>query len=177
MTRAPGKPFLESMLAQPAVVPAYLAAMVRLHLQIHGCAAQTLPSHKAKLLGALGRVTKRLGNARWKRLREALEALPTGAGLCHLDFHPLNILGDPESPMVVDWLDASAGDPAADVCRTLVLLTPHVPQVAEAYVDAYLAASNLTREAVLAWRPVIAGARLAEGVPEEDYLMSLAEEV
>ena len=176
MTRAPGKPFLEAMLADVSAVPTHLEAMVRLHRQIHSHVVPILPPHKAKLADALGRAT-RLGNEHRAKLTEALHALPTGRQLCHLDFHPLNIIGTPDDAMVIDWLDASAGDPAADVCRTLVLLTPHVPQVAEAYVDAYIAASGLTRTSVLAWRPVIAGARLAEGVPEEDYLMSLAEAI
>jgi Ser/Thr protein kinase RdoA (MazF antagonist) len=176
MTRAPGKPFLEAMLADAAALPARLAAMVRLHRAIHSHIVPILPPHKAKLSDALGRASRLSDRLRGK-LIEALAALPTGRQLCHLDYHPLNIIGTPGDAMVIDWLDASAGDPAADVCRTLVLLTPHVPQVAEAYVDAYVAASGLTREAVLAWRPVIAGARLSEGVPEEDFLMALAEEV
>lgn len=176
MTRAPGKPFLEAMLADAAVIPPHLDAMVRMHRQIHSHAIPVLPPHKAKLADALGRAP-RLGDKRRAQLIDALDALPTGRRLCHLDYHPLNIIGTPDDAIVIDWLDASSGDPAADVCRTLVLLTPHVPQVAEAYVDAYVAASGVTREAVLAWRPVIAGARLAEGVPEEDYLMSLAEAV
>ena len=176
MTRAPGRPFLEAMLAEMESVPVHLEAMVRLHRAIHSHAVPVLPPHKAKLRDALGRAA-RLSDTHRAKLIGALDALPTGRQLCHLDYHPLNIIGTPDDAMVIDWLDASAGDPAADVCRTLVLLTPHVPQVAEAYVDAYVAASGLTREAVLAWRPVIAGARLAEGVPEEDYLMSLAEEL
>jgi aminoglycoside phosphotransferase (APT) family kinase protein len=175
MTRAPGKPFLEAMLADPAAVPAHIAAMVRLHRSIHSHVIPMLPPHKAKLADALGRAA-RLSDAHRGKLLDALDTLPTGRTLCHLDYHPLNIIGTPDDAMVIDWLDASAGDPAADVCRTLVLLTPHVPEIAELYLATYVVASGLSPDAVLAWRPVIAGARLAEGVPEEDYLMSLVEE-
>jgi Ser/Thr protein kinase RdoA (MazF antagonist) len=176
MTRAPGQPFLEAMTADASAAPAYLEAMVRLHRLFHSHTVTTLPSHKAKLAMAIGRAA-RLGEALRARLIEALHGLPANDRLCHLDFHPLNILGEPETAMVVDWLDASAGDPAADVCRTVVLLTPHVPEFAEAYLNGYVAASGIDRNAVLAWLPVIAGARLAEGVPEEEFLMSLAEGV
>ena len=174
--RAQGKPFFDAMMSDQAAVPEHLAAMVRRHRQIHEHTVPTLPSHKAKLAGAIGRA-KPLNTTLRSRLLAALHELPTGDRLCHLDFHPQNILGDPAHPMIVDWLDASAGDPAADVCRSVIIIEPHMPAFAEAYLDAYIAASGLHRDAILAWRPVIAGGRLAEGVPETDYLMALAEAV
>jgi aminoglycoside phosphotransferase (APT) family kinase protein len=176
MGRAKGKPFLDAMMSDQAAVPSHLSAMVRLHRQIHAHTVPTLPSHKAKLAGAIGRA-KPLNATLRSRLLAALNELPTGDRLCHLDFHPQNILGDPANPMIVDWLDASAGDPAADVCRTHVIIAPHMPAFADSYVDAYLADSGLDRAAVTSWRPVIAGGRLAEGVPETDYLLALAEAV
>lgn len=174
MTRAPGRTFLEAMMADAAVVPDHLQAMVALQVRIHGHAVRTLPSHKAKL-GAAIRKAPLLSDALRARLLERLASLPAGESLCHLDFHPGNIIGTPQSAMVVDWLDASLGDPAADACRSHVLLTPHVPAMADAYLAAYVAASAVEAPAIEAWRPVIAGARLAEGVPETDYLLALAE--
>jgi aminoglycoside phosphotransferase (APT) family kinase protein len=53
---------------------------------------------------------------------ELLGSLPSGDRLCHGDFHPGNMLGSLDAPVVIDWGDASRGSPAADVARTLVLL-------------------------------------------------------
>jgi hypothetical protein len=67
----------------------------------------------------------------------------------------------------VDWLDARSGDPAADVCRSYVLIKHSAPELAAAYVDAYAAAGGKSGEIILSWLPFVAAARLAEGVPNE----------
>ena len=74
----------------------------------------------------------------------------------------------------IDWLDASRGEPAADVCRSYVLLQPLVPEIASAYIDAYSRVSGQDRDAILKWLPFVAAARLAEGVPEMDALIGMA---
>ncbi len=99
-----------------------------------------------------------------------------GDRLCHGDFHPLNLLGSPGHETLVDWLDATRGDPAADVCRSYVLIKRMVPQIAAAYVAAYIAVSDESLERISSWLPFVAAARLAEGVPEEaDELVALAD--
>jgi aminoglycoside phosphotransferase (APT) family kinase protein len=46
-----------------------------------------------------------------------------GTALLHLDLHPLNVLLAPSGPVVIDWPNARAGDPATDVALTWVLMT------------------------------------------------------
>jgi hypothetical protein len=72
-----------------------------------------------------------------------------------------------------DWPNASQGDPAADVCRTYVLLRSVSSELASAYVDAYSRVSGESRDAILNWLPFVAAARLSEGVPEVDDLMKM----
>ena len=93
--------------------------------------------------------------------------MPDGNRLCHGDLHPENIIGTPEKAVIIDWLNAARGDPAADICRSYLLLFLHVPGIAEAYVDTYCGVSHISRRRVLRWLPVIAAARLAENVPLE----------
>ena len=47
---------------------------------------------------------------------------PGGTGsVLHLDLHPLNVILTPDrGPFVIDWTNASAGDPAFDLARTIV---------------------------------------------------------
>jgi aminoglycoside phosphotransferase (APT) family kinase protein len=173
MTRAEGPSFADVMRAQPERVPDYLKAMARLHSRVHGHPGTELGSLKARLASNIKQATK-LGEARQTVLLEQLGTMPEGEHLCHGDFHPLNILGPPGSEIVVDWPDATRGDPAADVCRSFVLIRPVAPEVAGAYVEAY-ASGGETREKVYRWVPFIAAARIAEGVPdEEEGLMEMA---
>ena len=49
---------------------------------------------------------------------------PGGTGsVLHLDLHPLNVILTPDrGPVVFDWANAAAGDPAFDLARTLVTI-------------------------------------------------------
>jgi aminoglycoside phosphotransferase (APT) family kinase protein len=51
-----------------------------------------------------------------------------GSTLLHLDLHPLNVLVGPDGPMVIDWVNASVGDPAYDVAYAwMVMAIADVP--------------------------------------------------
>jgi hypothetical protein len=165
MTRAEGPPLADAI-HSPDQLPACLERMARLQIAIHSRPGTHLGSLKARLAANIGRAGM-LGEALQRRLLEGLAALPEGDRLCHGDFHPWNILGPPGREVVVDWLDACTGDPAADVCRTHVLIRPVAPDLADAYVEVYAAAANESKDRILAWLPFVAAARLAEGVPDE----------
>lgn len=59
-----------------------------------------------------------------RSLRESLARLPHQQNrLLHLDYHPLNVLTDGRRITgVIDWTNARAGDPRADIARTLTIL-------------------------------------------------------
>ena len=116
-------------------------------------------------------------------LARALEFVPPQAGtpcLCHGDLHPSNVLLGRDGPVIVDWFDASRGDPIADVARSSLLLLSegadpprHLPGADRATLgvltDAYLARLGehleIDHELLARWQAVNAVARIAEGVP------------
>jgi aminoglycoside phosphotransferase (APT) family kinase protein len=51
-----------------------------------------------------------------------LATLPDADRLCHGDFHPGNILCGTHGPSVIDWADATRGDPMGDLARTRLIL-------------------------------------------------------
>ena len=144
-----------------------MALMVKLHRRIHAAAVPGLLPLKSRMADRIGRAVQ-LNEIVRHDLLARLEAMPEGERVCHGDFHPFNILGSSETARVVDWLDATSGDPAADVCRTFVLMRNFDATLAETYVSAYAAAGGASETTIYAWLPFVAAARLAENVPAED---------
>ena len=53
---------------------------------------------------------------------------PDGGTLLHLDLHPLNVILGPDGPVVIDWTNAAAGEPALDPALVWVIFrTSGVP--------------------------------------------------
>jgi aminoglycoside phosphotransferase (APT) family kinase protein len=175
MSRVEGTSFADALFARPALMPDYMKEMARLQLAVHRHTATLLSSLKVRLLGNI-RKAMVLGSARQSALLDRMANMPDGDQLCHGDFHPLNILGTPGSASIVDWLDATRGEPAADVCRSYLLIRHLDPAWASTYLDAYAAESGASPDNILGWLPLVAGARLAEDVPSEaEALMAMVD--
>ena len=158
--------FAERMREDPSVIPECLQALARLHARIHSQPARQLGNLKARLATNIA-ATGLLDEPLKQILLGRLAGMPDGDRLCHGDFHPVNVLGQNLLPIVIDWADASCGDPAADVCRSYLLLKLHAEDIAEPYLDAYCNITNTSRASILDWLPYVAAARLAEDVPDD----------
>ena len=145
MSCAEGPCFVDAMRDHPERLPGYLAAMAQLQFRVHSHPGTRLGGLKVRLAGDISRATM-LGEARRNVLLEQLAAMPEGERLCHGDFHPLNILGPVGREVLVDWLDATRGDPATDVCRSFVLMRHWASEAAAAYVEAYAGVGGETPE-------------------------------
>jgi hypothetical protein len=158
--------FVDRMRGSPDQVPRYLDRMARLHVTIHRHVAIPFTSLKVRLTarieGAPGLEDQQRG-----ALLKGLSAMPDGDRLCHGDLHPLNILGDTATPMIIDWPDACRGDPAADVCRSYLLLMLHASELATPYLDAYCRLAGISHQRIFDWLSYVAAAKLAEKVPGE----------
>jgi aminoglycoside phosphotransferase (APT) family kinase protein len=146
---------------------------------------------------AFGWMIERAGDALGSRARTAalqrLAALPDGSAVCHGDMHPGNVLLTPTGPVVIDWLTAGCGPPAADVARTLLLLRDaaipkEIPAVersaiqvvrrvfAARYLAEYRRFRTLDQRAVELWRLPVLAARLGEGIEaERDFILERVE--
>jgi aminoglycoside phosphotransferase (APT) family kinase protein len=144
----------------------------------------TLPSQRDRLVSKI----------RWSAatvdasLARALDLLPARAippRVCHGDLHPSNILLGQDGPTLVDWFDASRGDPVADVARTSLTLLGdgaaaprHLPgsdrRTLAVLTGAYLArlrgSLEIGHELLARWQAIEAVARMAEGVPRSALL-------
>jgi hypothetical protein len=164
--RVSDESFANRMCGSPDQIPQYLDHMAGLHVAIHRHVAIAFTSLKVRLIARI-KDAPHLEDRHRGALLIGLAAIPDGDRLCHGDLHPLNILGDVDKPMIVDWPDACRGDPAADVCRSYVLLTLHASELAAPYLHAYCRLGKISRQAILDWLPYVAAAKLAEKVPGE----------
>ncbi len=116
-----------------------------------------------------------------------LGSRPDGRAICHGDLYPGNILVSGSRVAAIDWIDASLGHPHGDVARTALLIEMarswlldcgqkwRLDLFAATYLESYAAGALDLREEVELWLPIMAGARLAEGIVEEvEHLMALA---
>jgi aminoglycoside phosphotransferase (APT) family kinase protein len=112
----------------------------------------------------------------------ALDARPVGQSICHMDFHPDNILITQAGARIIDWPNVCAGNPWADVARTYLMLTIGEPPpgssfarililarelLRRTYLNRYLTIHPDTNHELAAWTPIIAAARLADNIPGE----------
>lgn len=157
------------------------SVMARAHLRVLGSRTDQLPDIKV-FLAAKIKGTNPLSAPQRRRLIDLLDDLPDGDQVLHGDLHPLNVFLTETGPMVIDWMDAARGSPAADIARSLFLVSPYAipPEFPRrrtlgwlarglriAYLRSMLQGTGLGYDEIRRWRlPVLAG-RLSEGIEHE----------
>jgi len=184
MERIEGADYLTLMGKQPWLVFSVGSLSGRVHAKLHeAVASDALPELRA-LLRARIQTCARLPQHLAQFAIERLEALPDGDRLCHGDFHPGNLLRSKGGPVVIDWTNATRGDPDADVARTDLMLRvgeppPGSPVIVRVlariggrillwrYLSAYRRGRPVSDQALSSWAVPIAAARIAEGIESE----------
>ena len=189
--RVDGPTMLALLANEPQRMEELASVFGALHAQMHRSAGISLPNQRAALERAIAYAPALPEHLRGRALQH-LARLPGGDTICHGDFHPDNIVMTAQGPAIIDWMTATCGNPAADVARTTLLfrtaVAPERDRVRAAVLEevrdrfyaiyrrAYEAELPLAQAEVEAWLPVLAAARLAEGVPEEeDRLLRIVE--
>jgi len=194
--RVNGPSMLQALQRRPWRVLRYARRLSALQAQIH---AQTpAPAFRADVPAQREKLTRKVHQAAAPpaRLRSAvlvaLQAMPEASRICHGDFHPGNVLLTAEGAVIIDWIDATCGNPLADVARTSVILLGAVEggQIPSPfmrafvrlfhgrYIHHYFRLRPGGMEEYHRWLPIVAAARLSEGMPElEAWLIRQAERV
>jgi aminoglycoside phosphotransferase (APT) family kinase protein len=184
LERVPGRDLLSVLERRPWLLRRAGRVMAEVHAAMHDeVAPPSLPELHAELQARIEHASD-LPQPLAAFALELLDGLPPGDRLCHGDLHPGNVLGTWDRPVVIDWGDASSGDPVADVARTDLLLrigTPPpgtslplrvlIPMGRRLLADRYLAVYRRLHPVGIGrlerWKVVRAAARFAEGVEEE----------
>ncbi len=179
--RLAGHSMLEELLGQPETVSKNARILAELQAAIHEIeSVPGVPGQREKLKHKI-RGAKGLSENQVKRLIEALGELPDGARLCHGDLHPANVILTLHGPVVIDWIDAALGNPSADVARTDIIMSGIEAGVSSAnealadlarrfltvYKDRYFDLVPGRAAEFGAWRSIVAGGRMNEGIEEQ----------
>ena len=189
--RVEGPSMLEALSASPGDVDSFARDMAAIQRELQAAPApDPLPDLRGRVAG---KIETAIGVSSHDRVeaRKMLDGLPSGTSVCHGDLHPGNILLGRRGPVVIDWFDATAGAPIADIVRTSLIIRPmrtvsapppHLPGVRCAvlerfhriYVGCMLGDLDAGPVAALSWEAVLAVSRLAEPVGRElDDLVSI----
>ena len=184
MERVEGDGLAGALRSRPWAVGVTARALAQCQVDIHAIQApDSLPALSVELrrrIGSSDAVPTELADL----AVGVLERLPDGDRLCHGDFHIANVLGTLNRPTVIDWPNASRGDPDADVAHTNILhrfgrpregttrLEKTVVNIgrnvfASRYLSAYRSLRALDSDRLYAWETVRAAARLSTEVPRE----------
>lgn len=187
--RIDGQSMLEVAPRQPWRVFNLAKRFAALHAQMHEHVfTADVPTQRSKFeyrIQHLDQLPESLRN----RLLERLASLPDGKQICHGDFHPANVLVSKQGDMVIDWIDASRGNPLADAARVTIILTGSAESSQarnpfekafirifhSVYLKEYFRLRPGGEEEYRRWLPIVAAARLTEEIKEiESWLIQQA---
>lgn len=181
-----GSSMLGEIQKKPWKADQYAKLLAEIHYKIHRTKIEgdCIQDYKKTMEQNILR-TDLLSEAKKQEILLNLKQLPEGDALCHGDFHPGNVIMNGGKPVVIDWMLAVSGNPAADVARTLLLLKsgalpPGTSKIflifvrilrrhlSSVYLRHYLRISGVKKEEVFRWKIPIVAARLTEWVPDAE---------
>ncbi|WP_367898851.1 phosphotransferase family protein [Leptospira sp. WS58.C1] len=141
-----------------------------LHLDLHNKKTKKMKDIRSEAIKTLSREPiSFLSKEEKKVAKQLLGSLPEGSSILHLDFHPENVVVTKDSFVIIDWMTALRGDPAADVASTVFLfqdaeLWPGTPFlkilfytvvrkfILKGYLKRYLSVSGMDWKDIERWR-------------------------
>ncbi len=186
--RVDGPSMEDTITARLWTLPRSARLVAELHSDMHvSSVIPELPSQRQQLESKI-RAAEALSSDLRDAALKALDKMPDDDRVCHGDFHPDNILMSARGPVIIDWRDASRGNPLADVARSSVLLLGatapglRVPRLLKLiprllriiYLRRYFQLRPDDRRQLAVWQPLVAAARLSENISGlQEWLLSL----
>ncbi len=171
----------DGLTAAPWRIFHFARRTAELHALIHDSPIMSeVPPQRERLINKIHDAVSLPADVR-KKVLAALQKLPNDYRLCHGDFHPANILITVQKEFIIDWIDATLGNPVADVARTtIILLGAAARQIQQPfykwvvhlfhtiYLNHYFSLRPASKHEYALWLPVVAAARMSENITELD---------
>ena len=185
-----GNNMSEEILKNPLKIRKFAQLLAKLHVEMHKQRIPDIRSQKAYFEQRI-KGEQLLNKTQKQIIINHLRNLESGSILCHGDFHLENVLLSKKGPSVIDWSNLTAGNPHADISRTLYILKHgHDPSSSERssllnflinffrfyfvkkYFRSYKRQAKVSLKQVRKWNLIIYAVRLGEEIREEqDYLL------
>jgi aminoglycoside phosphotransferase len=144
----------------------------QIHYDIHKKAIDELPSQYDFLKNRILKLRSILRD-KTTSLISLLDNIPIDNKLCHGDYQPLNIIGDTNKYVVIDWNGACSGNPILDVAWSYMTLNSPIinhllgeliseifANFANDYLSCYCKLTGIHGEQILNCLPIVATRRL-----------------
>lgn len=176
-----GDLLLDEAVGEPSRLRRWGKRLGDIHTEVLAHASPDLPSLRDVLAHKIDATD--LDGPHKRAAKDRLFTLPEADNVLHGDFHPGNVILAQDGPVLIDWIDAARGAAAADIVRTLWLLSPAtVPEgisgrgfrttvqsiFRRAYRTRVLRGAGVSPLEIDLWRLPVFAARLSEGIEHED---------
>ena len=168
-----GKPLSQLMEEHPEKLEEYLQFFVKIQLEVLSKKVPLLSRIKDKFRRKLTEATNISNEVRYDLLQR-LEGMKNHAKLCHGDFNPSNIIVKENGEYcILDWSHATQGNASADAARTFLLFSMKgQDEIANRYLEIFANASEIEKNKIQTWIPIVAATQMTKGKAEEQEFLS-----
>ena len=158
-----GTPLDVLMQQHPEKEDEYLNLFVDIQLEVLSKRVPSLNRIKDKYRRRLENANNLNDNIKYELL-PWLEGMKNHDKLCHGDFNPSNIIINEDGRYsIIDWAHATQGNASADVARTFLIFSMDGKKdLAEKYLELFSKKSNIDRQLIQRWIPIVAAIRLSK---------------
>jgi tRNA A-37 threonylcarbamoyl transferase component Bud32 len=168
--RIKGKVMAETVLEEEFSIET-AKSFAQMHYDIHKNEIRELPSQYDFLRNRILELKNILGEE-YPTLLKLLDTIPIENKLCHGDYQPMNVIGDANKYIVIDWNGACSGNPILDVAWSYMTLnSPYIGYLlgdrfdiitdfSEHYLTSYCELSGIKKVHILNYLPIVAARRL-----------------
>lgn len=173
-----------SIRENPSELLKYAKILGSLHVQVHdgdygGRKARIILDYRAYIMKSLENLTE-LPEFQF-RLIDLLKSIQYEEVLCHNDLGPYHVLLEDNHPRIIDWVNASYGDPMADIAKSIFwMCSDYVPGIGPyligkdvkkrfitAYLSTYQSFLSLKQDQILSWLVIFAAIEYDTEVKDE----------
>lgn len=167
-----GETLAALMKKNPDRLDEYLDLFVSLQVEIHGKKAPLLTKLKDKLNRQIDSLHDELDATSRYELHSRLDGMPKHTKVCHGDFNPSNVIVNETGAYVIDWSHATQGNASGDAAMTYLLFALESQELADKYMDLFCKKSDIPRQYVQQWLPIVAAAQMTKRKDSEKSFLS-----